>query len=292
MTELRSVSTPAAPTPAAPTPSAPASSGTADPLRRVRVFGLDFVAADSVAPVAAELVRRTVAGERGLLVVTPNVDHLVTYEREPRLRAIAERADYLLPDGAPIVWAAALLRRPLGRRLTGSDLFVPVWAGLKDAGLPMVIVAADEEGAARLVAEQPTTEAIVAPYYANDDAVARHALAEQVVAAAERSGAGLAVLGLPLAKTHDLAAEILAIATDTGRVAPTLLLIGSAADFYVGVKKRAPALVQRLGLEWLHRLLSEPRRLAKRYLVDDMAFVPIVAREFVAIRRGRSETRG
>jgi N-acetylglucosaminyldiphosphoundecaprenol N-acetyl-beta-D-mannosaminyltransferase len=264
----------------------PGDGATPGTLPRVRLFGLPFVAAASVEQVAVELLARSRAGERGLLVVTPNVDHLVQYGHEPRLQALAAQADYVLPDGSPIIWASKLLRRPLGARLTGSDLFAPIWTALKQSGEPIVVLATNDDSAERLAADHPGAHVVVAPFFAADDHVARRALVERTLAEVDASGARVVVVGLPLPKHHDIAADLRA-AGAAGRAAPTLLLIGSAADFYIGTKQRAPQLMQRLGLEWLHRLLSEPRRLAKRYLVDDMAFVPIVVREAVHVVRHR-----
>ena len=65
-----------------------------------------------------------------------------------------------------------------------------------------------------------------------------------------------------------------------------MLLLGASAEFHVGLQRRAPEWMQRFGLEWVYRLLSNPRRLAKRYLVDDVAFGPMVWREWRA-RRSR-----
>jgi len=71
---------------------------------------------------------------------------------------------------------------------------------------------------------------------------------------------------------------------------PVMAGIGAALDFVAGEKKRAPLWMQRAGLEWVHRLLSEPRRLWKRYLVDDLAFLPILLAEWRHPgNRGRTE---
>ncbi len=71
------------------------------------------------------------------------------------------------------------------------------------------------------------------------------------------------------------------------RVAPAVgVSLGASLDFYVGRVRRAPVWMQRTGLEWLYRLVQEPRRLAKRYLVDDVAFLAILAR---SLRRPRAE---
>ena len=70
-----------------------------------------------------------------------------------------------------------------------------------------------------------------------------------------------------------------------------MLLLGASPDFTLGLTRRAPEWMQRYGLEWIYRLGLEPRRLAKRYLVDDVAFLPLVWREWRASRRSPSDDR-
>jgi N-acetylglucosaminyldiphosphoundecaprenol N-acetyl-beta-D-mannosaminyltransferase len=69
------------------------------------------------------------------------------------------------------------------------------------------------------------------------------------------------------------------------RPLPLFLAVGASFDMYYGLVRRAPDIVQRMGLEWLFRLIQEPRRLFRRYLVDDPSFAPMVFREFKAVRR-------
>jgi N-acetylglucosaminyldiphosphoundecaprenol N-acetyl-beta-D-mannosaminyltransferase len=63
---------------------------------------------------------------------------------------------------------------------------------------------------------------------------------------------------------------------------------GAAVDFVAGTKRRAPRLLQRIGMEWLWRLAQEPGRLGRRYLLEDVRFLPLAAREILSKRRGRS----
>ena len=103
-------------------------------MQRVRLFGLDFVSEVTIDELAAELFTAGKGQQSAWkTLVTPNVDHLVHYRRSsPTQRQVAENAQFVLPDGAPIVWASRLLRKPLSRRLAGSELFNAWWPLVRD----------------------------------------------------------------------------------------------------------------------------------------------------------------
>ncbi len=249
-------------------------------MRRVNLFGLDFVtdvSIDELADLIVEDGASLTPGTPWRTVVTPNVDHLVHYEHNPVERSIAEHAYLVLPDGAPIVWASRLLGTPLRERLAGSDLFSAWWQRVRKESRSVLILAATEQLATLLSAEHPQAHCVVPPMFhvADQDTVQR--LVEHVLCEVELHNPEAIVVGLSMAKHHLVALE-LSRAEVPRRGAPLILLLGASAEFHVGLQKRAPQWVQNTGLEWLHRLLSNPRRLAKRYLVDDIAFIPMVWR--------------
>jgi N-acetylglucosaminyldiphosphoundecaprenol N-acetyl-beta-D-mannosaminyltransferase len=94
------------------------------------------------------------------------------------------------------------------------------------------------------------------------------------------------IVALSVAKTHLVAARLRERWADEA-TPPLVMLLGAAPEMHLGLQRRAPEWVQRAGLEWLHRLAGDPRRLAKRYLVDDVRFVSIVRRERRDRRRRR-----
>ncbi len=248
-------------------------------MRSERLFGLDFTTGTTERGVAEWLLDQPHDGVHAWrLIVTPNVDHLVRYARHPAERRVAERATLLLPDGAPIVWASRLLGHRLERRLTGSGLFGELWPGICAQRRPVVVVPATEEIATALRAEHPAAVFVVPPMFdaADDRAVA--GIADEIVGAIEQVAAEFVVLGVAMAKHHRLATELMSRPCPAS--APFVLLLGASAEFHVGTIRRAPAWMGRFGLEWLHRLAGDPRRLARRYLVDDMAFFPLVWREW------------
>jgi N-acetylglucosaminyldiphosphoundecaprenol N-acetyl-beta-D-mannosaminyltransferase len=258
-------------------------------LSKRRLFGLDFLTGTSIPEIAEALLAEVAEGaepaDQWRCVVTPNVDHLVRYDRFPAERAVAERSFMVLPDGMPIIWASRLLRRPLDRRLAGSDLFAHMWPILAARRTPTVLVAPSQQVADLLAVQHPDLAAVVAPMFDVHDEVTITQLVDDIVSAVDTAGATLVFIAISMAKHHLLAARLEQRWAPHFRAAPTVLLVGASPEFHLGLAKRAPQWMQRIGLEWMHRLLQDPRRMSKRYLVDDTRFVKLVWRE---LRRGGS----
>jgi len=249
------------------------------------IFGLDFVTEATIDDVARALLDST-GRDAWSSVVTPNVDHLVRYERNPDERTVGQAASVVLPDGAPIVWASKLLGVPLSGRLTGSDLFSRLWPLLAAEERSVLAIVGSDLIADRLRAELASVATIVPPMFDVTDRDALVLLADEVVAHANRVPTDFVVIGVSMPKHHALAAELMSRPVPpTG--APMLLLLGASAEFHVGVQIRAPHWMRRAGLEWVHRLVKNPRGMAKRYLVDDVAFARTVWREY----RGRRKVK-
>ncbi|MCE9621053.1 MAG: WecB/TagA/CpsF family glycosyltransferase [Actinomycetia bacterium] len=256
-------------------------------MRTTPLFGLDFVVNSSIEELANSLEHDGQTSESSWrVVVTPNVDHLIRYRKSPTQRQVAESAYMVLPDGAPIVWASRLLKSPIDQRLAGSDLFAAWWKRIVAAQRPVVIVASNEQLARELTHDNPRCRCIVPPMFADDDPTRVSSIVADVLAELEAEPADAVVLGLSTAKSHLIAASLTAAAPPRSQ-APLVLLLGASAEFYFGQQQRAPKWVQRTGLEWFYRLVRDPRRLAKRYLVDDMEFFPMVWREWRSRRARR-----
>lgn len=261
-------------------------------LRAERLFGLDFVSDATIPTVADFLMHERARPPAWRCVVTPNVDHLVRYEREPEEAAAAASATTVLPDGAPIVWASRLLGRPLSSRLTGADLFDELWPRFCADRVPVVAVAASHDVANALSAAHPLARAVVAPFFETSDTETIADLASQVDQLVEEIGAQFVVVGVSMPKHHRISNALRAQWNEpAGRPMPTVLLIGAAPEFTLGLAARAPRWMRRTGTEWLHRLLQDPRRLARRYLVDDPRFVRLVLRERARLRRSPGPSR-
>ena len=266
---------------------------TVHPVRTRHLFGLDFVDDVSVdATVDRLLAPQT--GEGGEPVVfTPNVDTIVRLgELEPN--GLADRlrnARYILPDGQPIVWVSRLLNQPLRSRLAGSDLVPPLWRRIVAEGRSAMIVASSEDVAAALRAELPSLAVYVPPLFDDADP---HAVAGIVRAASDvidDAEPEFVFVGISYPKQQRLAFALIDHLRQQGRPLPVFLLIGGAFNMYVGRTRRAPAWMQRVGAEWLFRFLLEPRRLFRRYFIEDMRFLSIAGHEFQTARANRRNLR-
>jgi N-acetylglucosaminyldiphosphoundecaprenol N-acetyl-beta-D-mannosaminyltransferase len=216
-------------------------------------------------------------------VVTPNVDHLVHYDRVPEDADLAADAWITLPDGMPIVWAGRLLRRRLRARLAGSDLFSALWPRLAADAVPTVVVASSEVVADALASEHPALRTVVPPMFDAADPAEVAGVVDAVVAATDATEARVVVVGITMVKHHLIARRLRERWADAPSP-PVVMLLGASADLHLGFEQRAPGWMQRTGLEWLYRLGRDPRRMARRYLVDDPWFAVLLLRE---LRSGR-----
>lgn len=267
----------------APDPIRTAGAASAFP-RTEHLFGLDFVADATIEQLVEHLISAARPEPLWRSVVTPNVDHLVRYREHPSEAEVAERAWMLLPDGTPIVWSSRLLRKPLHSRLTGSDLFAQLWPRLVTDRIPVVVVSPNAEVSEKLEAEHDLCRCVDPPFFDVDDVDALDRLVDDIDRAVGETDAAFVFVCLSQPKTHAMGERLRVKWGDPLVRQPIVMLIGAAAEFYVGVRDRAPAWMGRMGLEWLHRLAGDPRRMARRYLVDDLAFVPILIDEY---REGR-----
>jgi N-acetylglucosaminyldiphosphoundecaprenol N-acetyl-beta-D-mannosaminyltransferase len=209
-------------------------------------------------------------------IVTPNVDHAVMFQHRADLRSAYADAALVLADGLPLVVASKLLRRPLPERVAGSDL-VPK---LLDAGQPLrVFLLGAAPGVAETAAENVRRQwrntkvvgTLSPPIgFENDPAENGRILAAVAVASPD-----LLVVGFGAPKqelwVHNNHREL---------QAKVAICAGATIDFLAGYKQRSPVWMRRCGLEWLHRVATEPRRLAGRYARDAWEFPLLMWREW------------
>ncbi|MCX7048505.1 MAG: WecB/TagA/CpsF family glycosyltransferase [Candidatus Sumerlaeota bacterium] len=226
---------------------------------------------------AVEEILRMAAGQAPRFAVTPNVDHIVRIQRDAEMASVYRAADLALCDSAPVLWAMRWLGRPLKERAPGSDLF-PVLCGRCAArGLRPFLLGASpgvaDECARRLTMLHPNLQ--IAGTCAPPMGFEENPEEEKRIIEAVRSARPdllFVAFGTPRQEKfihRNLAAMNVSMSIG----------VGAAFDFYAGASRRAPAWMRRCGMEWLWRLAREPRRLYRRYLIDDLKFFGIVWRE-------------
>jgi N-acetylglucosaminyldiphosphoundecaprenol N-acetyl-beta-D-mannosaminyltransferase len=222
-----------------------------------------------------DAIRELVQAGRGGAVYTPNVDHIVTLERNARFRDVYTRASLSFADGVPVLWASWLLRPVLPEKLSGSDMMLPL-ARLAGREGWRVYLLGGSPGAAAIAAEKLRAQCGT-NVVGVDDAMIRigdrspeqRAIVERIRAA--RPDLLLVALGAPKQEfwIDEHAAEV---------GAAVCLGVGASVDFVAGTMKRSPRWMSKVGLEWTYRLAQEPRRLWRRYLIDDPRFLAVVLR--------------
>jgi exopolysaccharide biosynthesis WecB/TagA/CpsF family protein len=242
-----------------------------EPGRLVTILGVPFHPTTLAG--AVDRIEAMVAEGGTHYVVTPNVDFLVKAGRDPELRGILARADLVLCDGKPIVWASRLLGEPLPGRVAGSDLIPLVLRRAEDRGWRILLLGGAEgvgaEAARRIAASHPTLPAVARyspPYLPladmdNADIIAR--------IRAARPDVMLVCFGCPKQEKW-ISRNLLLLDV------PVMIAAGATIDFLAGNMDRAPVWMRRSGTEWIFRLLQEPRRLAGRYADDVIHFFPAV----------------
>jgi N-acetylglucosaminyldiphosphoundecaprenol N-acetyl-beta-D-mannosaminyltransferase len=232
---------------------------------------------------ALDRIERLVEAGSGGAVFTPNVDHVVNAESNAALRAAYARASLSLVDGQPLVWASRLLGAALPEKISGADLVEPLMERAGQRGWRVFLVGG-AKGSARAAAERFRAAYGVAVAGIEDGRIELdqtskdEALLARIDAA--RPHLVLVALGAPKQEIW--------IDRRRERLAPAVALgVGAALDFVAGAQQRAPRWVQRAGLEWLYRLLQEPRRLARRYLWNDTRFLAVLLRTWLSPRDSR-----
>ncbi|MCW8088096.1 WecB/TagA/CpsF family glycosyltransferase [Sabulicella glaciei] len=268
-------------------PSGEAQAADRLPEKRVRrrVFGIEVDLADQ-----AEVVRQVMQWCRtgsGGVVVTPNLDHVVKLETSEPLRRAYERARLVLADGRPLIWMARLDGGPRLNLVTGSDLVEPVCAAAAREGRSIFLFGSRQEvlekAAATLGQRHPglRVAGLYAPPMGFDHSEEERRKALEAVRRADPDIVFVA-LGAPKQ-------EVWATENFEATGAKAILCIGAGLDFVAGAVARAPTPFRRLGMEWLWRAVSEPRRLGGRYL-GIMAKLPRLALHHLAdARRSAAE---
>ncbi len=223
------------------------------------------------------LIRAAQRGQ-GFSLFTLNLDHLVKLRRDGAFRAAYLRASFVTADGWPIVWLARRKGAVL-ERTTGADLVEPLCEQAAEKGISVYFFGSSDESLAAasnyLLQRYPALKiaGAVSPDYGFDPGSAQ---ADAEIERINRSGAGLCFVALGAPKQELFADRACQQGGRTG-----YLCIGAALDFLAGQQVRAPRWMQKTGTEWLYRLLTNPRRLARRYAGSGLIFAEMAARHFL-----------
>jgi N-acetylglucosaminyldiphosphoundecaprenol N-acetyl-beta-D-mannosaminyltransferase len=213
-------------------------------------------------------------------VITPNVDHIVQVQSNINLQTSYKKASLVVTDGKPVIWVANFLNVHIPETVPGSDLVPAIFEYVQNHNKSIKVFllgampgVADQ--AKRNIAQQwPIVEVVgtLSPDFGFDK---NEIESQRICEIINKTGADLLVIGLGAPKQ-----ELWITRYASELSVSSALCVGATIDFLAGEKPRAPLWMRKFALEWLHRMLSEPKRLAKRYIVDAIIFPQIVFQEW------------
>ncbi len=232
-------------------------------------MGLEFSAVSEEETIDYVLDR--ISDGRGGWICPANLDVVRQWRASAEVRDLVGRASLVVADGMPLVWASEIQGTPLPERVAGSSLVVSLTAAAARAGASIFLLGGNPgsaaTAAARLLELSPNLRlagTMCPPFGFEKGRAGLEPIERALVAAAP----DIVYVGLGFPKQERLIARLRDLLPATWFIS-----CGISFSFVAGEVRRAPGVVQRLGLEWLHRLLQEPRRLYRRYLVHGIPFL-------------------
>ena len=213
-------------------------------------------------------IDKLIKKDKNAYVVTPNVDHIVKLETDKELQEVYKDADLILTDGKPLIWISKFYKTPIKEKISGSDLFPLLCEMAAEKGYNMFFLGAGE-GVANKAAQNLTNKFpklnIVGTYSPPFGFEKDKKEIEKIINMENKANTQILIVGLGCPKQekfiHKYRKEL---------NVPISLGLGASLDFEAGNIKRAPKWMSDNGLEWLYRLSKEPKRMFKRYIVDDV----------------------
>jgi exopolysaccharide biosynthesis WecB/TagA/CpsF family protein len=206
------------------------------------------------------------------VVFTPNVDHLVRLQKDREFWAAYKEADYRTCDSKILYYVSRLLGAPICEKISGSDLFPAFyWHHRYNQEVRIFLLGAAEGVAAeaqKRINAKVGREIIVGAHSPSYGFEKDEAECQRLIELVNQSNATVLAVGVGSPKQEKFIHKY----RDQFKQIKIFMAIGATIDFEAGNVSRAPQWISEMGLEWLHRLLSEPRRLWKRYLLEGPAF--------------------
>ena len=218
---------------------------------------------EAISEIDSIICKRTAA-----YVVTPNVDHIVQLEKGGELCEAYKNADLILADGKPLIWISKFYKTPIKEKISGSDLFPKVCEMAAKKGYTMFFLGA-ADGVAAKAAENLKVKfpglkvagTFSPPYGFEKD----ENMINEIIQLVKEAKPDVLIVGLGCPKQ-----ELFMYHYCKAMNVPISLGLGASLDFEAGNIKRAPKWMSDFGLEWLYRIMQDPKRLFKRYFIDDL----------------------
>ena len=239
--------------------------------QQVRTVNILNVPVDNVSLI--ELLSKL---KNGGVVFTPNVDHIIKLQKDKSFYQIYSQADYRVCDSQILMIASRFLGSPFQEKISGSDLFPAFYSYYSKDRNVKIFLLGGSPGAAKIARQKINCKvgrdmivgSYCPPFGFENDSVECQKIVEKI----NDSGASVLAVGVGAPKQEKW------IYKHKNRLhkIKTFFAVGATIEFEAGYTHRAPKWISEAGVEWLYRLVQEPRRLWKRYLVDDTAFLFLV----------------
>lgn len=222
-------------------------------------------------------ISELVSSNNNSFIITPNIDHIVRLQRDGFFKETYDNASLVLADGMPLLWASKFLGTPLKEKISGSDLLPKLCEVSADKGWKVFFLGG-REGAANKAAEVLKNRffglkivGTYCPFFGFENDINEN---QKIVSMIKEAKPDILFVGLGSPKQEKWIYKY----KDQYQV-PVSIGIGVSFELTSGIVKRAPVWMQKCGLEWFWRLMMEPKRLWKRYLIDDPVFFWLVLRQ-------------
>jgi N-acetylglucosaminyldiphosphoundecaprenol N-acetyl-beta-D-mannosaminyltransferase len=217
------------------------------------------------------------------VVFTPNVDHLMQLQRDQDFYRVYHQADFKICDSQILVYASHFLGRPIRERISGSDFFPDFCQFHKDNESIRIFLLGGKQGVAKRAQARLNRRfrrQIVVDAHSPSFSFAENPQeSQEIVARINQCQPTVLAVGVGAPKQEKWICQY----KDKLPSVQIFLAIGATIDFDAGSKRRAPQWVSNMGVEWLYRLGSEPQRLWRRYLIDDIPFIWLLLKQKLGI---------
>lgn len=215
----------------------------------------------------------------GGVVFTPNVDHLIKLQYDRDFYEAYNTSNYRVCDSQILMYASQFLGTPLKEKISGSDLFPAFYRYHKNNESIKIFLLGSAEGVASKAQEQINRkvgrEIVIQAYSPSFGFEKNEEECDKIVELINESGATVLAIGVGSPKQEKWLVKYRDKLTNI----KILLGIGATIDFEAGCKARSPKWMSEVGIEWAYRLLSEPRRLWKRYLIEGLPFFRLIVEQ-------------
>lgn len=217
------------------------------------------------------------------VLITPNVDHLVKLQKDKEFYDVYQQAEWIICDSKILYTLSKLLKYPLPEAIPGSSFFTAFYEYHKNNSNCKIFLLGAAEGIAAKAMERINQKVgrniIVGAHSPSYGFEKKPEECEELIHIVNESGANVLLVGVGAPKQEKW---IIKYRNRMPNI-DIFMALGATIDFEAGTLKRAPTIWQKCGMEWLYRVIKEPKRLFKRYFIDDMHFFYYFSKQLLGI---------